>query len=423
MFVLRECVGKFERACDGSALEGVLLLLAGNIQLTAVMIVRGVSCSCRLRMRRVSVSRALILFGRLAEFLVLQKQVRKLIVDGCRISLLREGLEVGAVPLACLVIIRQLLVRFVCVLILGVIMRREVFQVRLQVGQYFRRLFRFEMSPVFGLQAVLGSELPLRLQYQLGEPALGESIHDADAESRRGAVQRIKRYEGFIGLRRVVIAQLAEIVLAKTGVNSVLIGAISELGEVLLHGLRPPEVAEAQANHSERIRDSAIAVLIMFIIEVVTDRYLVVEKGNILLQSLLIEFLLVEGPSKLIESEFVELGGVAQADDAGIGALGVAVAPAGEEVLAPPELYFVEVRGMGIRADQALHGLDGLLGAAKFVVRPRHLIEDLVAVLVTGVLGEQPIVESDRLEWTVGICTSAHRVRRRGVGVTTRQDS
>src|SRR5260221_3130334 len=361
MFVLRECVGKFERACDGSALEGVLLLLAGNLQLLAVCIDRGVSCSCRLRMRRVSVSRSLILFGRLAEFLVLQKQVRKLIVDGCRISLLREGLEVGAVPLACLVIIRQLLVRFVCVLILGVIMRREVFQVRLQVGQYFWRLFGFEMSPVFGLQAVLGSELPLRLQYQLGKPTLGESIHDAHAESRRSAVERIKRYEGFIRLGRIVVAQLAEIVLAKTGVNAVLIGAIPELGELLLHGLRPAEVAKAQADHSERIRDTAIAVLIMLLIEVVTDRYLVVEQGNILLQSLLVEFLLVERPSELVESELVELGSSSQFHDIRISALGVAVASAREEILAQPELHFVDLSGMWIRASHTLHRLDGLV--------------------------------------------------------------
>src|SRR6267154_403622 len=95
------------------------------------------SCCFRLRVRRVSISRALILFGRLAEILVLQKQVRKLIVDGCRISLLRKGLEVGAVPLACLAIIRDRLACVVCVLILGVIMRREVFQVSLQVGQNF----------------------------------------------------------------------------------------------------------------------------------------------------------------------------------------------------------------------------------------------------------------------------------------------
>src|SRR6516164_52450 len=253
-------------------------------------------------MRSVSVSRPLILFGRLAEILVLQEQVRKLIVDGCLISLLREGLEVGSVPLACLAIIRELLFGFVCVLILGVIMRREVFQVRFQVGQYFRRLFRFEMSPVFGLQTVLGSELPLRLQYELGEPALGVSIHDAHAESRRGAVEWIKRYERFVRLRRIVVAQLVEIVLTKAGINAVLIGALPKLGEVLWHGLRPAEVAEAQADHSERIRDTAIVVLIMSLIEVVTDRHLVVEQGNIPLQSLLVVVLFVPRPPHLRES-------------------------------------------------------------------------------------------------------------------------
>src|SRR5215468_446382 len=102
------------------------------------------------------------------------------------------------------------------------------------------------MSPVFGFQAVLGSELPLRLQYKLGKSTLGESVHNAHAESRRGAVQRIKRYESFVRLRRIVVAQLVEIVLTKTGVNAVLIGAIPELGEILRGGLRPAEVAEAQ---------------------------------------------------------------------------------------------------------------------------------------------------------------------------------
>src|SRR5260370_42524019 len=78
---------------------------------------------------------------------------------------------------------------------------------------------------------------------------------------------------------------------------------------------------------------------------------------------------------------------------------------------------------MRIRADYTLHGLDGLVGAAELVVRPRHLIEDLVAVLVTGVFGEQPIVESDRLQWTFGICALAHRLRRGSASITAHQDS
>src|SRR5437879_13190552 len=152
---------------------------------------------------------------------------------------------VSACTLAFLAIIRELLFFSFCFLILRVIMRREVFQVRLQVGQYFPRLFRFEMSPVFGLQAVLGSELPLRLQHELGEPALSEGLYHTHAEPRRGAVEWIKRNESLVRLRRVVVAQLAEVMLAKIAVNAVLIGAIPELGEVFLNGLRPAEVAEA----------------------------------------------------------------------------------------------------------------------------------------------------------------------------------
>src|SRR5689334_21585272 len=78
---------------------------------------------------------------------------------------------------------------------------------------------------------------------------------------------------------------------------------------------------------------------------------------------------------------------------------------------------------MRIRTNQALHSRDGLFGAAEFVVRPRHLLEDLIAVLVTEVFGEQAIVKSDRLEWTFGICASAHRVRRGSASVTDCQDS
>ena len=145
-------------------------------------------------------------------------------------------------------IIRELLVRFLRALILSVVMRREVLQVRLQVGQHLRRLFRLEVPPVFRLQSVLGREVPLRLQHELGESALGESLHHAHAETRRSAVERMERYESVVCLRRVVVAQFLQVVLAKIAVNAVLIGAIPGAGEVLLDRIRPAEVAEAQAD-------------------------------------------------------------------------------------------------------------------------------------------------------------------------------
>src|SRR5215470_6740148 len=108
-------------------------------------------------------------------------------------------------------------------------MRCEVLQVRLQVSESFGRLFGLVVSPIFGLQSIPGRELPLRLQYELGETALGERFHDAHTETRRRPVERIERYESFVRLCRVIVAQLIEVVLAKIAVNAVLVGSVPEL--------------------------------------------------------------------------------------------------------------------------------------------------------------------------------------------------
>src|SRR5262249_44318267 len=104
-------------------------------------------------------------------------------------------------------------------------------------------------------------------------------------------MERIKGNESLVGLRRVVVAQFAEVMLAKIGVNAILVGAVSELGEVLLYGLRPSKIAEAQTDDTKRIGDTPIVVLIVSLIEVVTDRYLVVEQGGVLLEGLFVEVL------------------------------------------------------------------------------------------------------------------------------------
>ena len=138
LFVLRERVGEFDRAGDCIVLDDVQLRLVRDLQLLAVGVDRGVPRGRRLRMRRVFVSRALVLLGRLAEILVLQEQVGEPVVDGRRLGVLREGLEVVLVPAESLAVVCVLLVRQILVLILGVIMGREVLQVGLQVAQYLR---------------------------------------------------------------------------------------------------------------------------------------------------------------------------------------------------------------------------------------------------------------------------------------------
>ena len=90
VFVLRERVGKFERACDRIALGDILLLAAGSLQLLAVCVDCRVARACRPGVRRVAVGRPLVLLRRLAEIMVLQQKVRQLIVDRRRLGVLRE---------------------------------------------------------------------------------------------------------------------------------------------------------------------------------------------------------------------------------------------------------------------------------------------------------------------------------------------
>src|SRR5262249_35828170 len=50
------------------------------------------------------------------------------------------------------------------------------------------------------------------------------------------------------------------------------------------------------------------------------------------------------------------------------------------------------------------------------------LIEDLVAVLVIRILGQDSVIESDCLEWTLGICASEQSIGGRSISVAARRN-
>ena len=157
----RERVGEFDRACDRIVLDGLQILLAYDLQLLAICVNCGVTRGCRLSVCRVSVGRALVLFGRLAEILVLEEKVSHPVVDGRRLGVLREGIEVVAVPAESFLIIRKLLFRFLRALILSVIMRRKVLQVSLQIGR----------SPPATLPACCAASIPPAVHTWTQSPA------------------------------------------------------------------------------------------------------------------------------------------------------------------------------------------------------------------------------------------------------------
>src|SRR5215472_1079489 len=114
-------------------------------------------------------------------------------------------------------------------------------------------------------------------------------------------------------------------VIAKVAVNAVLIGSTSGTGEKLMDRIGPAEGAEAQADSSESIGDPAFLFLLVLLIEVVARRHLIVEQGHVPAQGFVVEFLLVERPPQLVDSELVvgRLG--AKVDDRRICVLGIAV--------------------------------------------------------------------------------------------------
>src|SRR5256885_2544290 len=88
------------------------------------------------------------------------------------------------------------------------------------------------------------------------------------AELRRITVERIEGYERLVGLRRILVAQLGQVVLAKIAVNASFIRAFSELGVVVADGLWPTEVAEAQADNSKSVGNAAFVLLRVPLIEI-----------------------------------------------------------------------------------------------------------------------------------------------------------
>ena len=83
-----------------------------------------------------------------------------------------------------------------------------------------------------------------------------------------------------------------------------------------------------------------------------------------------------------------------------VGAFGVAILLAREEVLGATEVHLVEILRARIGGDELLHDLHGFDGAPELVVGARLLVEHLVVVLVGRILLEQAVVELDRLERT-----------------------
>ena len=239
--------------------------------------------------------------------------------------------------------------------------------------------------PVLGIDRVARREFLLRLDDEFREPGLAVDLDDAHAEVRRDAVVGIVVDEGLVHRRGIFVAQLAEVELAKIAVDLVGIAAMPVIGEVLVDDLGPAEVGEAQAHDAEGVRHAVLLVFLVSFIEVVADRLAIIEHRHVLVQRLFVELLLVERPAELVQPQLVVGRGASHGDDRAVRALRVHVFLAHEVVLAAAEVHLVDVPGVGILGDQAIHDLHGFVGLPDLVVGARHLVQDLVVALVIRV--------------------------------------
>ena len=118
-------------------------------------------------------------------------------------------------------------------------------------------------------------------------------------------MQRMQLDERVVGCRRVLVAKLLEVELAKIAVDAVLVAAAALCREVLLTHFGAAEVREAQADDVKRVRDAPLVVFLVLLVEVVADGDLVIEQRHVSVQRFLVELLLVESPAELVQGQLV----------------------------------------------------------------------------------------------------------------------
>src|SRR5437762_1807010 len=118
-------------------------------------------------------------------------------------------------------------------------------------------------------------------------------------------MQRVLFNEGRVNSGCILVTPLLEIELAEILVDPILVCATAVAREILLEDFAPAEIREALADHAEGVGNATLILLFVTLVEVVADRELVIEQRDVLVQRLVVELLLVERPTELVESELV----------------------------------------------------------------------------------------------------------------------
>ena len=318
---------------------------------------RGVTRLRRLVVERIGVCRALVLGRRRAEFPALEQRLGEQVVGLCRLRVVREGLQELAVPARRLVVVRLLL----RALRLGVVVLREVGQVRLQLAGDQRKLLGRAAGPERAAELVALDEFLLPVEHELREAALLVGLDRLHLQERRALVVRIAVDERPVAVRRVREALLADVEVAELRIEHEGVRDLAPRGHEVVERLLAFHVGEGDRQHSEgvlhelpicarkcrRIHDAACLRGI--------DQ-LEVEHAHEGIERRLVLGLLEQRPAELVEALLVELALRAECARGLVGLLCLWIALGAEQDFAAAELRLVESRARGIRSPPACPG-------------------------------------------------------------------
>src|SRR6266699_4672876 len=291
----------------GGALVPRLLLRAGEPLLSLLVgRERRVGGGRRLVVARIAVGGALVLGRGSPELVALEQRLRQQVVGRGGVRILRERLQVVAVPARRLLKVRDALG------LLGARVKEggDVLQVRLELLHLARVVGAAAGLPVRRVEVVALDELVLAVEDQLTEAALGVRLDRRHREVRRLIGVGIARDISAVDARGVLVALLVDVQVAEPRIEHPAVGALADLLHILLERGGAVVVGKSDAHHPERVLDQlaigALERLERLRFAARAGAELLIEHAAEGRQALRRERLLEQRPAALIETLLVE---------------------------------------------------------------------------------------------------------------------
>ena len=137
-------------------------------------------------------------------------------------------------------------------------------------------------------------------------------------------------------------------------------------------------------------------IFFIYLVEIVADRQPVIEHRDIVVQSLFVEILFVQGPPQFVPGQFVVIRARTHSNDRSISVFRVEILFPDEVILTASKINFIQIFRVRVFGDQPVHYRHRFVGLTNLIVCPRHLVEHLIVTLIVRIGFENLPVRLDR---------------------------